>query len=140
VEIRRRGLQVAAIRESIGDEADTNETIRLVVREVAKQNPVDDGSNANSRSDSDAERRYDSSGKAWRTAHPTNREARVTSEIVDGHDTTCIARCFLESARPTEAEQSSAPSVAFTHSPANVLGRFHLEVKREFFALLGGVP
>ena len=122
-------LQVARGPEPVGDEADAHELVGLVVREVAEENAVDDGADADRGADPDAERGDDAGGESRRAVQATEREARVTGKIVERDDAARVARFLAETLCAAEAEKRGAPGVGVAHAAADVLRRFHFHME-----------
>ena len=138
VKVGRRRVQVARRPDAIGDEADAHELVGLVVREIAEENAVDDGADADRGADPDAERGDDAGGECRRALQAAEGEARVTREIVERDDTARVARLLAEALRAAEAEQGGAPRFGVAHAAADVLRRFHFYMEGKLLVLLGG--
>jgi hypothetical protein len=132
-------MQIAGRRHAVGDEPDADEPIRILIWQIAQQNTVNDRADADRGADADPERRDHSCRESWSAMQAAESETRVAREIVDRDDPARVSRLFAEALCASEAEQGGASRFVSAHPAADVLRRFHFYVKRELFALLGGV-
>jgi hypothetical protein len=98
---------------------------------------VDDGADADRSAYPHAERGNHTYGKSRRALQAAKGEARVTGNVVECDHATRVARFLPEALRAAEAENGGPSRFGFAHAAANVLGRFHFQMKGKLLVHLG---
>src|ERR1043166_388030 len=129
-------MQIAAIRQSVREEAHAHEAIGIGIRQVAKQNTEHDRADADGGADADTQGRDDAEGEARSATEAADGESAIARQSVDCRNAARVARLLAEALHSTKAEKGSSRGILRRHAPANVLLRLHRDVKRELLGLL----